>query len=119
MTTPETASNESLFDVEQLGKEMLDAVRAALAVRGPALRQMGEAEIRRLAAVLADIAGLLARGEIDRKGAKAMATIHQFTVSSVLRSVEGLGVLATRDVLKAAARVAGAVVNRIIGFKLL
>ena len=107
------------FDVEALGKEMLAAVRAVLSSRGPALRAMGEAEIRRLAGALADIAAMLARGEIDRERAKALAVIHRNTVESVLRSIEGLSLLATRAALKAVTRVAGAAVNRILGFKLL
>lgn len=109
----------SFFDLESLAKEMVAAARAALGQRGPALREMGEAEVRRLAGVLADIASKLATGELDPDRAKVLVGIHQLTVQSVLRSIEGLGVLATRDALKAVTRVAGAVVNRALGFKLL
>ncbi|HEX6100995.1 MAG TPA: hypothetical protein VF432_32055 [Thermoanaerobaculia bacterium] len=114
-----SAADGNALDVESLGKEMLDAARAAVAGRAKALQVLAEMEIRRLADVLADIAGMLAKGEIDRDRAKTLVRLHRRTVSSVLRSVEGLGILAADDALKAVTRVAGAAVNRLLGFKLL
>lgn len=112
-------ARESLVDVESLGREMLAAARAALAVRGRAVREVGEAEIRRLAGVLAEITSRAANGELARKEAKRLMQIHQDTVISVLRSLEGLSVLATRDAVRALLRVGTGVVNRVLGFKLL
>jgi hypothetical protein len=114
-----TAVNETPFDVAALGQEMLDAARAAVTDRTPALQAMGEAELRRLAGALADIGSLLAKGDIDPDRAKVLANIHQLSFRSVLRSVEGLSVLATEHAMQAVTRVAAAVVNRLVGFKLL
>ena len=114
-----SAGNESTVDVESLAKAMIEAARAAFADRTPALRAMAEEEVRRLAGVLADIGARLATGEIDPERAKTLTNIHQLTVRSVLRSVEGLGLLATEQVMHAVTRVAAGVVNRIVGFKLL
>jgi hypothetical protein len=115
-----TAQNAPSFDATALGAQMIDAARAALLTeRGPALRAMGEAELRRLAGALADIQSLLSRGEIDPDRAKVMANIHQLSVRSVLRSVEGLSLVATEQAMQAAARAGAAVVNHVIGFKLL
>lgn len=114
-----SAGAESVFDVDALAKELFDAARGALADRTPALQAMGEMEVRRLAGVLAEIASNLATGEIDPERAKALANIHQLTVRSVLRSVEGLSILATDQVMTAVTRVAAGVANRIVGFKLL
>ena len=113
------AAEESLFDVEGLGKAMIEAARAALAGRGRAVRELGEVEIRRLAGVLADIGSRAARGEIDPKEAKRLLHIHQLTLINVLRTMEGLSVLATREALRAVTRVGGDAVNRILEFKLL
>ncbi len=114
-----SAANESVFDVDALAKELFDAARGALTDRTPALQAMGEMEVRRLAGVLAEIASNLAKGEIDPERAKVMANIHQLTVRSVLRSVEGLSILAADQVMTAVTRVAAGVANRIVGFKLL
>lgn len=114
-----TAGNESSFDVNELGTAFIDAVRAAVAERGPALQAMAEMELRRLAGALADTGSLLARGEIDPERARKLVNIHQLSVRSVLRSVEGLSLLAAEQAMQAVARVAGAVVNRVVGFKLI
>lgn len=106
-------------DVDALGTAMIDAARAALANRGPALQAAAEMELRRLAGALADIETLLARGEIDPQRAQSLANIHQLSVRSVLRSVEGLGVLAADQTLQAVTGVAASALNRIVGFKLL
>jgi hypothetical protein len=105
-------------DIKALGASMIDAARAALAGRGPVL-QATEMELRRLAGALADIGALLAKGEIDQERARALANIHRLSVRSVLRSVEGLGVLAADQTLQAVTGVAASVLNRIVGFKLL
>ena len=109
---------ERLFDVESVGKEMLAEARKALAGRGREVRKVGEAEIRRLAGVLADIGSRVAKGELTPKEAKRLVQIHQATVASVLRSLEGLSVLASRDALRALTRVAAGALSRFLGFKL-
>ncbi len=114
-----SAAAQGTFDVEAVAKGMIAAARKALAGRGPALQAMAEMELRRLAAALADIGVLLARGDIDPDRAKVLANIHQLSLRSVLRSVEGLGLLATEQAMQAVVGVAGAALNRIVGFKLL
>ena len=97
---------------------MIDAARATLGKRGPALAT-AEIELRRLAGALADIGALLATGAIDQERAQTLANIHRLSVRSVLRSVEGLGLLAADQALQAVTGVAAATLNRIVGFKLL
>lgn len=118
MTAKGTTPAIPTIDVKALGASMIDAARAALAGRGPVL-QATEMELRRLARALADIGALLARGEIDQERARDLANIHRLSVRSVLRSVEGLGVLAADQTLQAVTGVAASVLNRIVGFKLL
>ena len=81
------AAGNGTFDVEAVARGMIAAARKALAGRGPALQAMAEMELRRLAAALADIGVLLARGDIDPDRAKVLANIHQLSFRSVLRSV--------------------------------
>jgi len=114
-----TASGESTFDVMALGKEMIDAARAAVAEHGPALQVMAELELGRLAGALADVGSMLARGEIDQERARKLVNIHQLSIRSVLRSVEGLSLLTAEHAMQAVTRVAGAILNRVVGFKLI
>lgn len=112
-------ANDLTVDVQSLATSMIDAAREALANRGPALQAASEMELRRLAGALADIGALLAKGEIDPERAQTLANIHRLSVRSVLRSVEGLGLLAADQTLQAVTGVAASVLNRIVGFKLL
>jgi len=114
-----TAGEETTLDVTKLGEEMIDAARAAITGHAPPLRVMAEFELRCLAGTLADIGSMLARGEIDPDSARQMANIHQLSVRSVLRSVEGLSLLAAEHAMAAVTRVAAGVVNRVVGFRLL
>lgn len=107
------------LDVPALGAKMIDAARAVLAKRGPVLQAAAEMELRRLAGSLADIGSLLAKGDIDPARAQAMVTIHRNALHGVLRTVEGLGILAVEDAMQAVTDVAAATVNRMVGFKLL
>ena len=117
MNTP--VNPKSTFDAESLGQDMIDAVRNALAGRGAVLQAIAEQELRRLAATLADIGSQLASGQISAAEAKSLTTIYQKTFGSVLKSAQGLGVLATRQALQAVVRVGAGVLNRLLGFKLL
>ncbi|HET8775272.1 MAG TPA: hypothetical protein VFP80_15845 [Thermoanaerobaculia bacterium] len=114
-----TAQNGLTPDANALGAEMLAAARAALANRTPALQVMAEAELRRLAGALADIGSMLASGDLDPDRAKLLANIHQLAFRTVLRSVEGLGILPTEHAMQAVTRVAAGAVNPIVGFKLI
>lgn len=122
--TPNVTANDITrdmvaLDVQALATAMIDAACGSLSNRGPALQAAAEMELRRLAGALADIGTLLAKGEIDPDRAQALANIHRLSVRSVLRSVEGLGVLAADQALQAVTGVAASVLNRIVGFKLL
>jgi hypothetical protein len=109
----------AVIDAAALGAQMIDAARAALSGREAMLRAMGETELRRLAGALADIQSMLERGEIDPDRAKVLANIHQISVRSVFRSIEGLTLVATEEAMQAITRTGAAVVNPAIGFKLL
>lgn len=65
------------------------------------------------------IGSLLANGTIDPGRAQLLTGFHELTMRSVLRSIEGLGILATDQTLQAVLHAAGDAVNRIAGFKLL
>ena len=109
----------STFDIDALGTEMIDALRASLADRAPKLQSVVELELRRLAGALADVGSLFARGEIDQERARQLVNIYQLSVRSVLRTVEGLTMLATERTMQSVMHVAGAVLNRVLEFQLI
>lgn len=113
------AQNTPPLDAAAIGAQMIDAATGALTGREPVLREAGEMELRRLAGTLRDIQSLLDRGAIDPDRAKVLANIHQLSVRSVLRSVEGLSLLATEHAMQAIVRAGAAAVNPVLGFRLL
>ena len=102
-----------------LGTAMIDAARAAVARRWPALQALAEVELRRLAQGLVDIEGLLLAGKIDRQSAQTLIGLQQRTVHTALKSIQGIGTLTARDATTAAAKAVTGLVNRAVGFKLL
>jgi hypothetical protein len=113
-----TAGSNVAVDVQELGTAMIEAARKAIAGRR-VQKAVIEEELRRLAGALAGIAGLLAGGEIDRKRAEEMVAIYRLAVSGILQSARGMTLLAANLALSGAMQVAGAVINRVIGFKLI
>ena len=113
-----SAPGDVIVDIQALGTAMIEAARKAIAGRRVQKAVM-EIELRRLAGALADTGRLLARGEIDRKRAEEMVTIYRLAVSGILQSARGMTLLAADLALSAAMQVAGAVINRVTGFKLI
>jgi len=107
------------IDVGSLTKTMVDGVRGAVGERWSAIRGVAEPELRKLAQTLEDVSQLHAEGVIDANRAFQLVEMQRNTAMSVLRTVEGLGVLTARDAIDAAAHAAGTVVNRLIGFKVI
>lgn len=113
-----SAQNEVAVDLQQLGTDMIEAVRKAIAGRA-VQKAVIEEELRRMAGALAHTGELLARGEINRKRAEEMVRIYRIALRGILHSAEGMTHLATGAALNAAMRAAGAVVNRITGIRLI
>lgn len=107
------------IDVESLSATMIGGVRKAIGERWPAIRAIAEPELRKLAQTIQDTHQLYAQGVIDASRAFQYVEMQRNHAVSVLLTVEGLGVLTARAALDAAARAAGAVVNRLVGFKLI
>ena len=107
------------LDVGSLATIMIEAVRKTIGNRWPAIRAIVELELRRLAQSLEDVQRLLAEGVIDRQRAMHHVEMHRNTAVSIVKTVEGIGLATAREVVDTAANAAGAVVNRLVGFKLI
>jgi hypothetical protein len=107
------------IDVGSITKTMTDAVRAAVGDRWSTIRGVAEPELRKLAQTLEDVQKLHAEGVIDTNRALELVEMQRNAAFGVLKTVKGLGILTARQALEAAARAAGAVVNRLIGFTLI
>jgi hypothetical protein len=113
VSAPDTA-----VDIQALGTAMIDAARDTLVEHGAELHATAETEFRRLAGALNDTGLQLVRGEIDREHAQKLLSIHRLSIRSVLRSVEGMTLLAAEHAVQAAMRTAAGTLNRVSGFKL-
>ena len=107
------------IDIRSITNTMTEAVRGALGERWSVIRGVAEPELRKLAQTLEDVSQLYAEGAIDENRAFQLVEMQRNTALAVLRTVEGLGLLTARQAVEAAAHAAGAVVNRLIGFKLI
>jgi hypothetical protein len=107
------------IDVQGLSGKMIHAARDAVAQRWPSLRAVAEAELRTLARTVDEVTRMYNEGEIDQTRAQTLIRMQQNALVSVLRTLEGIGIQTARQVSEAAARAAGAIVNRLIGFKLI
>ena len=107
------------LDVPSIANTMIQGVRQAIGKRWPVIRAVAEPELRLLAQKLEDVQQLYANGDIDANRALQMVEMQRNTAMGVLRMVQGLGVLTAREAIDAAARAAGSVVNRLVGFELI
>ncbi|HTD83792.1 MAG TPA: hypothetical protein VK648_08390 [Gemmatimonadaceae bacterium] len=107
------------IDIGSLTNTMITGVRHAIGDRWSAIRALAEPELRKLAETLEDVQQLYASGRITADHAVQLVEMQRNTAISAVRTVEGLGVLTAREALDAAAHAAGAVVNRLVGFKLI
>ena len=107
------------IDIPSLTSTMIAGVRKAISDRWPVIRAVAEPELRKIAQTIEDASQLYAEGVITADRAAQIVEMQRNTAMSVVRTVEGLGIQTARQALDAAAHAAGAVVNRLLGFKLL
>jgi len=107
------------LDVSALTNTMTVAVRGAIGDRWSMLQELAEKELGKLAQTLEDVNEMYAGGRIDQGRAWDLVEIQRNTALTVLRGVQGIGLLTARGAVDAAARAAGEVVNRLIGFKVI
>jgi hypothetical protein len=105
--------------LEVLSTQMIAAARQAVGSRWTEIQELAEVELRRLAASLLDIHGLLRAEKINHERARQLVHIHKTTVQSVLSSVKGIGVLTAKQVPLMATRAVGNLVNQLVGFRLI
>ncbi len=99
-------------------KPMLDAAKRSLARDWGKAEAFARPEMKRLAATLVDIAGLIASGAVNKRQARALLRIHSNTTQTVLLTIEGLGIVAAENAINAALGAVRDVVNEAVGFKL-
>jgi len=107
------------IDIGSITNTMIAGVRHEIGDRWSTIREFAEPELRKLAETMEDVQQLYADGKITANHAFQLVEMQRNNAMSVLRTVEGLGVLTARQALEAAARAAGSVVNRLVGIKLI
>ncbi|HJQ39366.1 MAG TPA: hypothetical protein VKB93_19670 [Thermoanaerobaculia bacterium] len=107
------------LDISSITETMTGAVRHAIGERWSVIRAVAEPELRKLAQTLEDVQQMYASGEINSSHASQLVEMQRNAAVSVLRTVEGLGILTARAAIDSAAHAVADVVNRVTGIKLL
>lgn len=107
------------IDVQGIATSMIDAARAEVTDRWPPLKALAEVELRRLAQSLADVAQLLADGEIQEAHARQLVHMHQIAARTVLLSVQGIALLTAERAVHAGIRAAAKAINGVVKLTLL
>ena len=107
------------INIEEIGKQMIDAAKGVVSNKWPATKSYFEAESKAYAARLATIVQLRKDGLISEERAKQHVAFQTNSWETVLLSVEGLNQLIVEQALNAAIKVIRDTVNKAIGFALL
>ncbi|MGZ5442314.1 MAG: hypothetical protein ACXW5U_08035 [Thermoanaerobaculia bacterium] len=97
--------------VNTIVKTMLRAAREQAARQWPAARELASEEVRKLASTLAYVKSLLDAGTINAVRARALVRMQENAARSVLRTIEGIGVLTARRTIDAAMRAAATLID--------
>jgi hypothetical protein len=107
------------LNVEQLGMDMLNAIKPILQAHWAKVAPYATAEAKKLAICAAQIeAGYLA-GEIDADTAKILRDMQASAARSALTTVQTIGLIAAQDAINAALKVLTGAVNKAIGLAIL
>jgi hypothetical protein len=105
--------------LSELKTSMVVAARDSLKKDWPKARDFADAEFRKLAQSLKDIAVLAADAKVNTKQAKALLQIHANTTRMVLLTVKGLAKIAVDKAINAALGAVREAVNAAAGIALL
>lgn len=97
--------------VNTIVKTMLRAAREQAARQWPAARELASEELWKLASTLAYVKTLLDAGTINAVHARALVRMQENAARSVLRTIEGIGVLTARRTIDAAMRAAATLID--------
>jgi hypothetical protein len=107
------------LDAGELAGTRIDAARAEVPDQWPLLEPLAETELRLLAQSIVDLSALAGAGSIDEPLAHRLAHIHQLSARNVLVTVEGLGLIAAEQTIRAGIRAVTQTVNAAAQFALL
>lgn len=107
------------LNIETLVGAILGAVKAVLKKHWKEAKHYAEAESRKLATTLENIAALLAEGKIKEEQAKLLVEMQAHSMRAVFLTVEGIGVIVAQKAINAAIDAVHDTVNGAVGIDLL
>ena len=107
------------INVSQLAKQIKDAARVELTDQWPDIKDYASTESKKIAETIKMIAKMTAAGTMSQKAAKIHLRIQKNAATTVLLTVEGLGLLAVENAVNASIRAIQDSVNTAVGFKLI
>jgi hypothetical protein len=107
------------LDLESIAKKMIAAAKGVVDKKWPETREYFEAESRKYAQSLANVAKMYNEGTISENRAKEHIALQKEAWETTLLAVEGLNQILVEESLNAAINVIRDTVNKAIGFILL
>lgn len=107
------------LDPEVLGIAMVEAASAQVSRSWPQLKVLADAELRRLAHSLVDLADKVSNGEIEATHARQLVHMHQVMARNVLLTIKGIAMLTAEQAIDAGTRAVAGTINDAVKLKLL
>ena len=107
------------IDVQQLTKDLVQAVQGKLLPHWNAVRPFAETEMQKLAVTALQIQLGQADGSLTKQQAEILLAMQANASQAVLTAIETVGMIAAQDAINAAIDVLTTAVNKAIGFAFL
>ncbi|MDH3647539.1 MAG: hypothetical protein OER80_12285 [Gammaproteobacteria bacterium] len=107
------------INVATLTKQIRDAAKGELTDKWPEIKDYANTEAKKIAETIKMISIMTAAGKMSQKAAKIHLRIQKNAATTVLLTVEGLGLIAVENAINAAVRVIQDTVNKAVGFRLI
>ncbi len=107
------------ISVSELTSTIVNAAKGELEDHWPEIKEYAKAEARKMAESIKMIGKLTAQGRMSPAAAKIHLRIQKNATSSVLLTIEGLGLLTVEKAINASINAIKDIVNTGVGFKLI
>jgi transcription initiation factor IIE alpha subunit len=102
------------FDLAGVTDDAAAAIVGTLKKSGVDILQFAEAEARKIATSMAEIAALRAKGVIDDEEAALHLDIQKNASRAVLMAIKGIGIIAAEQAINAAINVIRTALNKVL-----
>jgi hypothetical protein len=107
------------LSAEQLGNDMLAAIRPVLLAHWGKAAPYATAEVQKLAVCAVQIEAGYKSGELTAEEARILRDMQASASRAALTTIETIGLIAAQDAINAALKILSAAVNKAVGIAIL